>query len=145
MAFKDFFNDSRAEMWLRFAHSQASIFHSAVSQIEGQNTSMTEVSSALHDQKKKLTDSGVAREGRRGRAAPGGTPEGAAFSDNHILILSISLQQWAPGPHNCCTSKHKGGRMLTDATELNRTERDGSVQFSCIADTSIDMRCPATV
>jgi len=60
------------------------------------------------------SSSGVARERWRGRAAPGGTPEGAAFSDNNILILSISLQQRAPSPHNCCTSKHNF-MYLTDS------------------------------
>lgn len=55
-AIKNFFSDPMAEMWLRFAHSQSATFHSAVLQIEGQNTSMIEVATALNELKAKLIE-----------------------------------------------------------------------------------------
>lgn len=53
---QQFFNDPCSEAWLFFAHSQATIFHRSILQIESQKISMTEVSKIIKDVKNKAQE-----------------------------------------------------------------------------------------
>ena len=53
---KNIFENNISEIWLKFMHSQAAIFHNAVQLIEDEKNTIMQVSQTLNDLKTKFKE-----------------------------------------------------------------------------------------